>query len=188
MPGAWRTVALFMDQTTAVAAQERLRQSGIESHRVVERPEESDAGYGISIDSIRLLVRDWDLERSEAILSENEYDALDEIDWGAPEPDAPHSAINLPVISILPSYNDHYHRVEWWVIRAFQLALIGLVFFPPLLHLVSVGLLFRVAFQDVRLSQAMMMKFYATLAINLTAIVLLSWVYLHLLRIYGWLA
>ena len=149
MSGRLVTLASYSDPMKAQFDQQKLEAAGIPARVNGDIATTALAGINIGIASVKLEVAESDLERAREILS-------------APKP--VETGIQTQPDEVEPP-EDPYSG-ESLIRFAFRAAVIGLVFFPGLLHVMSLSYIIVVILRDDTLSPSATRKMYIALAID----------------------
>ncbi|MBI1916039.1 MAG: DUF2007 domain-containing protein [Planctomycetes bacterium] len=150
------TVETFSDQFQAELARQRLEQAGIPTYLNGEATTGAFVGLGRSFSTIKLEVREEDLERARELLAK-------------PPPGMPP---DVPGVSTGPEDQDEVEpepdpdSTEALTARAWRAAVLGMLLFPPCLHVYSLWLIARVAARPDDISPEGTLKMYAALVLD----------------------
>jgi hypothetical protein len=150
------TIATFSDQFQAELARQRLDEAGIPASLNGEATAGAFAGLGRSFSTIKLEVREEDLDRARDLLGE------------PPSPMQP----DAPGVPAGPEDREEVEpepdpdSTEALLARAWKAAVLGMFLCPPCLHVYSLWLIARVAGRPDDISPEGTFKMYAALVLD----------------------
>ena len=152
------TVATFSNPAQAELAQQRLEQAGIPAHLKGAAATGAFVGLGGSFSTIKLQVREEDLERARELLA-------------SPPPHARPALSEAPAGTEDQADDDSEPEpdpdsTEALAARAWRAAIFGMILCPPTLHVYSLWLIARIAARSDDLSQEGTLKMYAALFVD----------------------
>jgi Putative prokaryotic signal transducing protein len=188
MEGKLETVLTCMNTAEAMLTVQRLQNAGIESFVADDNIVSMDFLLGNAIGWIKVQVRDEDADRALELLEGPPEPPVpeDEIPWDQP-PEEPADADEVSVEEREVDAQDRnapdepdipQTEGERIVDRAYRIAMMGMILFPPLPHFYSFALLMRVAFGREPLPQRANRRYYLTFMIDIGFILVLSWIWI----------
>jgi hypothetical protein len=176
-----------MNTAEAMLTVNRLQDAGIESFVADDNIVSTDFLLGGAIGWIKVQVREADIDRALELLATREAPInADDVPWDQPsegeleeEEGTPEENREVAIADRNAPEEPEIPQTEGERIveRAYRIAMMGMLLFPPLPHFYSFALLMRIAFGREQLPERANRRYHLTFMIDVAFIFLLSWLW-----------